>query len=202
VTIADIIVVYLSCGAPFGVLVFLSKHARPSVRTMGESLLAAVFWPIVALSWTHRRLLFRQQTHQRTVPARIESKLLIHHPTWAEYETLTRAMLDVSSDRALPTGELFEIAGHSNPQVAAICSERKRNALLDRRRQASSAALLELLRSFRATDRAKFREIADHCRLLGDLDTARLIDEIGNAADSNGFIGAPDSSTDQVALAA
>lgn len=178
-SIGDLIVVYLSCGAPFGVLVFLSKHSRPSLRTVGESVLAAVLWPLLAASWTHRRLLMRHRPAFRTSRSQ-GMQGIVPHSILSEYETLTKALTDLRRGSGSPSAELFEIAGHSNPKLAAICSERSRNALLARRQRAASDALVEDLRRNNSNSADELRSIAGLCQQLGDDVTSELIVQIAH----------------------
>ena len=199
---ADLIVVYLSCGAPFGVLVFLSKHSRPTARTIAESILAAVFWPLLAISWTHRRLLVRHQDRRIDADSAAEISAFAHDPVFIEYETLTRAMNDAMTSPADPASELFELAGHSNPRLAAICAERTRNALLSRRQRASSAALIEHLRYGVANGSADLATIEEHCRKLGDRVTARSVEQIGLAIGAIDLVSAKTPTSESARLAA
>jgi hypothetical protein len=179
VSIGDLIVVYLSCGAPFGVLVFLSKHSRPSLRTVVKSILAAVLWPLLAASWTHRRLLLRHRSPLR-MPRNPETPGIVPHSILSEYETLTKALTDLGGGFGSPSAELFEIAGHSNPTLAAICSERSRNALLARRQRAASDALVEDLRRNKSHTPDELLSIAGLCDQLGDDVTSELIAQIAH----------------------
>lgn len=199
-TIADLIVVYLSCGAPFGVLVFLSRHSRPTIRTIAQSVLAAIFWPLVAVSWIHRRLLLRQQGQRSTYLPLPKRAIFSQDPLFAEYETLTRAMLDARTAESCLSAELFELAGNANPLLAAVCSERKRNRLLEHRQAASAAALIEHIASGQLFSDENVRTIAQHCRDLGDLSTARLIDDVRSGTDEKRI--AIESTTEPVRLAA
>lgn len=201
-TIADLIVVYLSCGAPFGVLVFLSRHSRPTIRTIAESFLAATFWPLVAVSWIHRRLLLRQQGHRTAYSSLRKRPIFERDPLFAEYETLTRAMLEARTAESRPSAELFELAGNSNPLLAAVCSERKRNRLLEHRQRASAAALIERLRSGQLLSDENVRTIAQHCRDLGDPATAQLIEECRPSTVETSIGAAIESTAEPVRLAA
>jgi hypothetical protein len=180
VEIADLIVVYLSCGAPFGVLVFLSKHSRPKIRTTVEAILAAVLWPLIALSWTHRRLLLRNRAPARPLSQGQDVSGVANNSAFTEYETLTRALYDVNRGSGLISSELFAIAGHSNPALGAICSGRSRNALLVRRQRAASDALVEDLRRNNSNSADELRSIAGLCQQLGDDVTSELIVQIAH----------------------
>ena len=199
-TIADLIVVYLSCGAPFGVLVFLSRHSRPTIRTIAQSFLAATFWPLVAISWIHRRLLLGQQGRRSTYSPLPKRAIFSQDPLFAEYETLTRAMLDARTAESSLSAELFELAGNANPRLAAVCSERKRNRLLEHRQAASAAALIEHITSGQLFSDENVRTIAQHCRDLGDLTTARSNDDVRSGTDEKRI--AIESTAEPVRLAA
>ena len=201
-SLVEFLVVYLSSGAPFGVLIFFSTGSRLlPVRLLG-SVLAAFLWPFVALSWTHRRLLDIKNradgdlAQNESPPLEFERDPLI----W-EYFTLTRALGDSrrpSNDRS---AELFGIAGHSNPRLAAICAERRRNALLERRQTASAKALETHLCDRTDFDPTYLRSIAAESRRLGDSRTADLI-AASIQVRTQALTGGPEVAVDSVQLAA
>ena len=182
-TAAEFIVVYLSSGAPFGVLVFFSRRSPYLIRRIAESVLAALFWPLVAISWLHRRLLLRQRARKQNRPFANFAHGPLREPLFIEYETLTRALVESRNSTVEPSGELFKVAGHSNPSLAAKCAQRRRDMLLSRRQQASSVALIEWLRTL-ATEPERAFVIADRCQQLGDDQTARVIEQTWRGIDA------------------
>ena len=50
VTVVEAIVVYLSIGAPFGVLQFFTEEVKSPMRIATRSVLAILFWPYFAIS--------------------------------------------------------------------------------------------------------------------------------------------------------
>lgn len=101
VTIVEAVIVYLSIGAPFGVLQFFSHQGQRPIAVAAKSLAAMLLWPYFAVSWN----LARKKWHKIV---RTSGK----------------------PDMTL----LFEIAGHSNPELATLCYERRRRRIseLDR----------------------------------------------------------------------
>ena len=199
VTAAEFFVVYLSSGAPFGVLVFFSRWSPSIVRRIGESVLAALFWPVVALSWTHRRLLLRHRGRQPR-PSAVPSPTLPQEPVLVEYWTLTKALVESRTSTAKPSAELFEVAGHSNPYVAAVCAQRRRDGLLARRQKTVAAALVDW--TIASVDRPRILAIAQHCRELGDEITAEIIEQRLNSLGTQPPPELANSVSKQVQLAA
>lgn len=176
-SLAEIIVVYLSTGAPFGVLVFLSRRSNSRLRSIVESSTAAIFWPVLAISWTYRRLLLKLKAVSVTYQ-RLNVPDLLQGAAITEYATLTRALHDAKSPNAEPSAELFQVAGHSNPDLAAVCSQRRRDSQLNRRQKASAEALIDHLRAQNTQDPIYVRSVAAYCQSLGDPRTAELIERI------------------------
>jgi hypothetical protein len=112
VSFFEALIIYLSAGAPFGVLVFFSQ--RTSTRTaVGYSILATAAWPIVAARRVARSL-SRREDRKRT-------------PSDASpLEVLQNLAHEVPSE----TLELFVIAGHPNPWLATNCYARSRRRVI------------------------------------------------------------------------
>ncbi len=110
----EVIIIYLSAGAPFGVLVLFSQKSSPAPIAAIYALLATLTWPIFGTYRLYRGL-FRKRSRQ----IRFDSDA-------DPLEVLERLSQEV------PTGaaELFEIAGHSNPWVATNCYARARKKVI------------------------------------------------------------------------
>ncbi|HQU92582.1 MAG TPA: hypothetical protein PLK77_09810 [Pyrinomonadaceae bacterium] len=126
----EALIIYLSAGAPFGVLVFFSQ--RTSTRTaVGYSILATAAWPIVAARRLARSLSRREDRKRTSSDA-------------SPIEVLEDLAHEVPSE----TLELFEIAGHPNPWLATNCYSRSRKKVIlshiDRLDETSNATSKEV----------------------------------------------------------
>lgn len=202
-SLAEFSVVYLSSGAPFGVLVFFSKRSNSRLRSIVASVAAAVFWPLFAISWSHHRLLQQRQKAGHTPHPILEIADLTHGSLITEYVTLTRALNDARSLDTPRSSELFEFAGHSNPELAAVCAQRRRDLRLDLRQKASAQALIDHLRTQNSLSSNYVRSVAEYCTLLGDVLTADLIERIFDKRPTDQLpIAADPVNADSVQLAA
>lgn len=111
----EALIIYLSAGAPFGVLVLFSQRSASTPIAAFNALLATLAWPMFG---TYRlfRGIFRKRDRQVRSDADADS-----------LDVLKRLSLQVPSDVA----ELFQIAGHSNPWVATNCYARARRKVLE-----------------------------------------------------------------------
>ena len=122
----EALIIYLSAGAPFGVLVFFSQRTPPRTAVL-YSLIATVAWPIVAAQRVFRSFSIRED---RTPT---ETSLL---------EVLHGLADEVPGE----TAELFEIAGHPNPWLATNCYVRSRKKVVRShidRLEATTPAVME-----------------------------------------------------------
>ena len=111
-SLVEAIIIYLSAGAPFGVLVFFSK--RTSIRAaVSYSLVATIAWPIVGTQRLYRSLARRKDRPQTVGEI-------------SEIKVLQRLADEVPAE----TAELFEIAGHPNPWLATNCYARARKKVI------------------------------------------------------------------------
>ncbi|MDI1241613.1 MAG: hypothetical protein PSX80_06795 [bacterium] len=114
-TFLEAIIIYLSVGAPFGVLVFFSRRPVSSATAFLYALTATAAWPVFG---TYR--LYRGRFRQS--PGRSEYDL-----DRTPLEVLTRVSREVPVEAA----EIFEVAGHSNPWIATNCYARARKRVID-----------------------------------------------------------------------
>lgn len=111
----EAIIIYLSAGAPFGVLVLFSQKSAPAPIAAFNALLATLAWPMFGTYRLYRGL--SRKRGGQTLSDREGSQL----------EVLRRLSREIPSDVA----ELFDIAGHSNPWVATICYARARKKVIE-----------------------------------------------------------------------
>ena len=121
-SLLEAIIIYLSAGAPFGVLVFFSRRSAPAPLAILNAFLATAGWPIVGTHRLYRGLVRSRDRQQRVDPAE------------APIDVLRRLSQQVPSEQA----ELFEIAGHPNPWLATNCYARSRKRVIDSHIERSS----------------------------------------------------------------
>jgi len=101
VSILDAIVIYLSVGAPFGVLRFFSDRNRRHSAAMLLAAGAVLAWPFFAV-----RQLFSLLTKRTSEP------------------------LEETGQGHSPEFSLFVISGHPRPELASVCYRRARRKVL------------------------------------------------------------------------
>lgn len=176
-TFVEFLVVYLSAGAPFGVLVFFSRTPKVlSSTAILRGFGASLIWPLLALSWSHRKLI----SPKSFIPARsAKVDAFDADAVVAEYLTLTRALAESKRSALGSATELFDISGHSDPKLGAICHERRRNSQLARRQADSSMIVRRHVPGRYSNDAAFMASLALECRRLDDHETADVI-ELGS----------------------
>ena len=110
----EALIIYLSAGAPFGVLVLFSQRSAPTPFAAFNALLATLAWPMFGTYRLYRGI-FRKRDRQ-----------VLPDSGGTPLEVLQRLSREVPHDAA----ELFDIAGHSNPWVATNCYARARKKVI------------------------------------------------------------------------
>lgn len=154
--IFDTLIIYLACGAPFGVYYFLQypekdKFSHLCIKTLSSF----VFWPVSALRIIHRSYIFRTRSEinfagsyeldagveERVfeIQKDLEKLFFDSEPRASIYEFrevfdryvgLSLALKAGSLPRADSEPELFKITGHKNIELAAICTNRRNRSRL------------------------------------------------------------------------
>lgn len=185
-TLVDLLIIYLSIGAPFGVLAFFGQSwssRRPiAVRTA----IAVAFWPILLATRLHKRfseaLADTKNTKSEDFDAetqniadQIKRSLNAAQQTILDdYITLTVARNRVQTSPEDGYEEFLNLAGNANASLGSVCLTRRRNKqVLERQIQSQR----ELIRLFDEENHQGFirSEIALLCGRLGDPETARNI---------------------------
>lgn len=129
-SLVEALIIYLSAGAPFGVLVFFSqKNSRAA--SVVYSLLATIAWPIFG-GYRVYRSLYRRRISNSNVVSAFESQADV-------IRLLERLSVEVPTKDA----ELFAIAGHPNPWLATNCYVRSRKKVIDSHRERHSREVFE-----------------------------------------------------------
>jgi len=195
VSLTEFLIIYLSAGAPFGVLLLSGRRSKLSSESLIHTILATLFWPYVAISrvFRHYEKSLRKTTLlRRNDPSRViktgnirprEMGFLVT-PTELDviegYTELTAALKESSSqENKLESAELFKIAGHSNPRLGALCLARSRRINLSRKQNSAAASLVHLFdRNIADGSTTSLQEISALCNELGDSQTASLIESL------------------------
>ena len=111
----EVIIIYLSAGAPFGVLMVFSRRSNSVWTVVFYGLLATLGWPVLGGFRFYRAL--TRATDRRT----------IGHSDDEMLEVLTGLSEEVPTEAA----EFFEIAGHPNSLLATNCYARARKRVID-----------------------------------------------------------------------
>ena len=137
-TIIDAVVIYLSAGAPFGVLVFLGRPADGYYRSVAYAAIAVLLWPFIAVARIAEAFSksYRQSTFaEKPLSDSAGERGGIHNGpnlTNGQKEVLDRYLTLKSLADKVPEepAEFFDIAGHPNPMLATVCNARRRNMIV------------------------------------------------------------------------
>lgn len=159
VTLFDAIVIYLSAGAPFGVLVFLGRQNERYYRTLAGAAIAIGFWPVIAASRLGRTA--SRYLRLRSIPDRDDVSVPVTDVLPRSHrELLDRftALSDLANATPNEPAELFEVAGHPNPMLATVCNARRRHSVVLRHLEEASRCIDEL----QSSEKSMFIEDTHH----------------------------------------
>jgi hypothetical protein len=163
----DFLIIYFACGAPVGVYYFLqNRHRSDRQKLLLKTFLAFAVW--MPFLWKHFRDRFKNnfgggrfsdaklEEKIRGARARLEKSLAETNPNLSIYEirevfdryaslTLSSQIDDADHQSASKARELFQIAGHNNSELAAICLERRNRKELIFHHTLARADFLDLL---------------------------------------------------------
>ncbi len=166
-TLFDAFIIYLACGAPFGVHRFISgrKHSGASVL---DATAYALFWIFLTPRYLHtqiKRLLHREEisvTFGGALLANSESLrfskdidesagssrtypgIYVLRESVDRYAGITELLTEADDPDHLSGRALFEISGHPSVEVAAACLARRNRLDLIRHHKESVAELVNL----------------------------------------------------------
>ena len=145
----DIFIIYLACGAPFGVYYFLN-HRNQQPHTFIKTILISLFWIPFAFgllqkyvtkqlpnSIFSKKVDFRDEEIQETkkhledifMKNKFDISVFELREIFDRYIGLTESILN-QDDLIESNSEFFEIAGNENAALAAKCYERRNRKLL------------------------------------------------------------------------
>lgn len=158
VNIFDAIIIYLACGAPFGVYYFLHNRERMQAGHLTlKTVLDWVTWPSSAVKMiggsslfsqsagsnfdalpeldaaTDEKVLEIQKSLERTFfdgPASAPISIYMFREVFDRYTGLSAARREGGSASRVPEAEIFRVADHRNIELASICLNRRNRSLL------------------------------------------------------------------------
>jgi hypothetical protein len=141
--LADLLIIYFACGAPFAVQRFLSGSSDTVFRQIASVFATLVLWPIFAFGsiwawistgrksvspisaqWTEKELGRLQGEFEAIIAERCGSVSIFEfREVFARYSGLAAAVADKYEGPAV--ADVFEIAGSTSPQIASLCLDRR-----------------------------------------------------------------------------
>lgn len=153
-TLAEILIIYLACGAPFGVQYLLDSNHRRVLHTIAGVLSRFIIWPVGAaimlarLSKAAPRLDIGGSNFDGDALARIrsrfESQIMLSNRSasvfefrdaFLRYTGLAGSACEVEIWPGV--SELFRVAGHPDEHLAVLSLQRKNTAKLEYHRERS-----------------------------------------------------------------
>lgn len=159
--LSETLVIYLACGAPFGVEYLQRPTDRSFVFVAFGVFLRFILWPVAAVRMLYRLLVHSSELllelpdagEQRLALIRSKFEAIIHseqgsprvfefRDTFMRYTGLAR-----SDSRTAGNGiaEIFEATDHNDVTLASACLNRKNAARLERHREQSRREFLQLI---------------------------------------------------------
>jgi hypothetical protein len=156
VNIFDALIIYLACGAPFGVYYFLQQPEKRHITHLWVKTVSNfLFWPVSAFRIIRRSQIFRDASESHfdavnELDAALEERVseiqkdfekifFDENPKASIYEFreifdryvgLSLALKAEVKPHASAEPEIFRIAGHKNIELAAICLNRRNRSRL------------------------------------------------------------------------
>jgi hypothetical protein len=200
--LSEFIIIYLACGAPFGVHYFLQNRRETDFSTIVlKSFLTVFVWIPYALRLLHSRitkeLINKDFEKNIAADADRQNKLdEIQKNIWQlaaeknsavsifefreifeRYVGLTLAMKENAAET--PGVEIFTVANHPDKNLGAKCLSRRNRSRLDFHQTLASRDFLKLLSRLQANDSEKLRLSAiEFVRILDDAETLRAVEKL------------------------
>jgi hypothetical protein len=146
----DLVIIYLACGAPFGVYELTITRSKRNVPLRG--LTAALIWPLFAVR--HLKRYFEADTRLRDDVQRIRTGLereifskitfgdvFEFREAYQRFTGLAAAVMEQGS----PSHELFIATDHPDPRLASVCLTRRNRTKLDLHLKRSRQDLIRLI---------------------------------------------------------
>jgi hypothetical protein len=162
----DLFIIYLACGAPFGVHRFLSRGDN-SVSAYLESLLYALLWILLIPRLLHngvKSLLRIRADRTRSGPVTFDASGLVRmidesartsgaypglytlRDAVDRYSGISSLLSEQDSWRESATDGIFSVSGHPVPDLGSICLRRRNRRDLERHHREAAEDLIRLCR--------------------------------------------------------
>lgn len=178
--IIEFLIIYLACGAPFGVYRATSRFTHPSSRSWLKIIGAFAFWPISAVFLLSHRLAKKARPKREELESlrqQIENAAFADGETQALFEfreafyrfTGLAGCLSENSVGYVGT-ELFDVAGQRDAVIAARCLARaNRERLIRHYAGARKSFLMMITELSEVTDNSDLPSLAaELCACIGD----------------------------------
>ncbi len=199
-------IIYLACGAPFGVHYFFSGKTRDALAFF-KSAAVSLFWLPAAFQSLHREVANRLQKTDFDVKSHLDSDererierakkrfeqfipknrsgLIFEFRELIErYSGLVRADRAEIDAARTKIGELFPVSGHRKPELGMICLNRRNRLRLKSHLSQARGEFVELLATLFNLNVSRKKELSSLARefvkLLDDTDALDLIESLFN----------------------
>lgn len=203
----DLLIIYLACGAPFGVYYFLQNRNHLETKILWlKSLIRFVFWIPFAIQLVARKSLFtnlyangfdrssnsdaKKEFEIEEIKKFFENVLSINDFKLSLYEfreifdRYIGLSLEIQSENeefSQSETEIFRITNHTNKKLAEICLHRRNRKRLNFHQKLARRDFFEILGKF-VDQAAEPQNLFDHvsklAALLNDFEAQKLIENI------------------------
>jgi hypothetical protein len=207
---SEIFILYLSCGAPFGVYFFFqNRHKSAFPIALLKAFLTVVVWIPYALRLLNANVTknksvtrfdaldesdsalrekldrLERQMLQIFLGSRAEVSVFEFREVLERYSGLTLAMR--TDEVGENEREVFKIINHKNTELGAKCLHRRNRLRLELHQRLASRDFLKLLAKFSFFETEKLRLNAlEFAKLLDDGETRRAVENLFSAGSQNG----------------
>jgi hypothetical protein len=203
----DLIIIYLACGAPFGVYYFLQNRNLPETKFLWlKSLFRFVCWIPFAIQMVARKSLFTKlYTNGFDKNAGSDAKkeveideikkyfeVIIHEKrfpfsiyefreTFERYVGLTLEMQNDDQEISTSEKEIFRITNHTDKKLAEICLNRRNRKRLSFHQKFARRDFFEVFQQL--TDKSDepqnlFDRTLKLVKLLNDFEAQKIVDKL------------------------
>ncbi|MGI9034770.1 MAG: hypothetical protein ACR2GD_01910 [Pyrinomonadaceae bacterium] len=198
--LSDFLIIYLACGAPFGVYFFLQHRNRKNFGGVYLQSFGLVFvWIPYAFPFLHDFITnyFRQSSPQKSVVRKLEdlqkkiSQMMFDSGSrfpifefreiFERYIGLTTAVNLLDDCPSRKDEEIFRVALRQNVKLGAQCLNRRNHLRVERHQTLARADFLKLVVELNHSilETENFRSlVSEFVKTLGDLEAQKSLDKI------------------------
>lgn len=202
----DIFIIYLACGAPFGVYYFLQNRNRLETKILWlKSLFRFVIWIPFAIQMVVRNSLItnlynngfdraaesdaKKELEIEEIKKFFENilsekkfKLSVYEfrEAFNRYAGLSLEIQNEPEEISLPEKEIFRITNHSHKKLAETCLHRRNRKRLSFHHKLARRDFFEMLDKFTGHTKREnlFEQTAKLARLLGDSEAQKQVENL------------------------